>query len=52
MEGADPVDHQGGYMSNMDHPQYHHIRIKVTKKWSRGSENTNKVQILNVNPNY
>ena len=28
---ADTVDHQGGYMSNMDHPQYHHIRIKLPR---------------------
>ena len=33
---ADTVDHEGGYMSNTDHPQSRHIRIKPAKKWSCG----------------
>ena len=33
---ADPVDRQGGYMSNTDHPQSRYIRIRPTKKWGWG----------------
>ena len=35
---ADTVDRKEDYMSNTNHPQYRYIRIRPTKKWSRGIE--------------